>query len=59
MKKVLGMAIGLGLAAWPAFAQKINIDYSHEFDFSGVDTFTYVDTPESNAQNPFMAQRGQ
>lgn len=35
-------------ATW---AQKVTIDYAHDFDFSGVKTFTYVDTPDSNARN--------
>lgn len=57
MKKVLGLVIVLGLAASPALAQKVNIDYAHEFDFSSVKSFTYVDTPDSDAKNPLMADR--
>jgi hypothetical protein len=57
MRKFIGLAIVLGLAATPAFAQKIHIDYAHDFDFKGIKTFTYVDTPDSNAQNPLMASR--
>ena len=57
MRKLLGLIIVMGLAATPAFAQKVQIDYAHEFDFSGMKTFTYVDTEESNAQNPLMAER--
>jgi hypothetical protein len=51
------MLIVLGLAAAPAFAQKVNIDYAHDFDFDAVDTFTYVDTEESNSANPMMNDR--
>jgi len=57
MKKALGLIILLGLAATPALAQKVDIDYAHEFDFEAVKTFTYVSTDESNAQNPMMADR--
>jgi hypothetical protein len=57
MKRALGIAIVLGLVAAPAFAQKITIDYARDFDFDAVTTFTYVDTDESNAQNPMMHER--
>jgi len=57
MKKTLGLLIILGLAATPSFAQKVTIDYAHDFDFSGPETFQYVNTEESNAQNPMMADR--
>ena len=57
MKKALGLVILLGLAATPALAQKVTIDYAHDFDFASVKTFQYVDTKESNSQNPMMADR--
>ena len=57
MKKALGIIIVLGLAASPALAQKVTIDYAHDFDFSGPETFQYVNTEESNADNPMMADR--
>ena len=57
MKKTLGLLIILGLAATPALAQKVNIDYAHDFDFSGPETFQYVNTEESNSSNPMMADR--
>jgi len=57
MKKPLGLLIVLGLAATPALAQKVTIDYAHDFDFSGPETFQYINTEESNAQNPMMADR--
>jgi hypothetical protein len=47
----------LGLAATPAFAQKVFIDYAHDFDFDAVETFTYVDTQDSNSDNPMMHDR--
>ena len=57
MKKTLGLVIILGLAATPALAQKVNIDYAHEFDFSAVKTFQYVETKESDSANPMMQER--
>jgi len=57
MKKTLGLLIVLGLAATPAVAQKITIDYAHDYDFSKDETFQYVNTEESNAANPMMADR--
>ena len=57
MKKVLGLVIVLGLAATPAMAQKVTIDYAHDFDFKAVKTFQYVDTKDSNIKNQLMADR--
>lgn len=57
MKKALGLIIVLGLAASPALAQKVTIDYDHDYDFSKQETFQYINTEESNAQNPMMADR--
>jgi len=57
MKKTLGIAAVVLLLALPAAAQKVNIDYAHDFDFSGVKTFQYVDTDESNARSDLMNQR--
>jgi hypothetical protein len=57
MKKTLGLLIVLGLAATPAIAQKVTIDYAHDYDFSKDETFQYVNTEESNAANPMMADR--
>ena len=39
----------LSIVAAPAIAQKVYIDYDHDFDFDPVETFAYVDTPDSNA----------
>lgn len=33
------------------------VDYAHEFDFSKVKTFQYLNTEDSNAKNPLMADR--
>jgi hypothetical protein len=58
MKKILGIVFALALVATPALAQKVNIDYAHDYDFGSVKTFQYVDTQESNVQgNQMMADR--
>ena len=57
MKKTIGLLIVLGLAASPALAQKVTIDYAHEYDFDSLETFMYVDTEESNSVNPMMHDR--
>ena len=57
MKKALGLVFVLALVATPALAQKVNVDYAHDFDFSGVKSFQYVDTAESNSKNELMAGR--
>ena len=57
MKKALGLIFVLALIATPALAQKVTVDYARDFDFSGVKTFQYVDTQESNSKNDLMAGR--
>jgi hypothetical protein len=58
MKKTLGLAFVLALAATPAMAQKVTIDYAHDYDFGTVKTFKYVDTLDSNIEgNQMMADR--
>ena len=57
MKKALGIVFVLALAATPAMAQKVNIDYAHDYDFDSIETFQYVDTAESNIRNELMAER--
>ena len=57
MKKVIGLVFVAALMATPAMAQKVTIDYAHDFDFKSVKTFQYVDTPETNAKSELMADR--
>jgi hypothetical protein len=57
MRKALGLLIVMGLAATPAFAQKVHIDYAHDYDFDAIETYQYIDTEESNSSNPMMADR--
>jgi len=51
------LIIGLLLVASPAFAQKITIDYDRDFDFDKVQTFAYVETSDSNAEDQLMDGR--
>jgi len=57
MKKTLLLLVVLGLAATPALAQKVTIDYAKSFDFESVKTFQYTDTKDTNATNELMAGR--
>jgi hypothetical protein len=57
MKKILGLVFVLALVSAPAMAQKVTVDYAHDFDFDGVKTFQYVDTEETNSKNELMAAR--
>jgi hypothetical protein len=57
MRKALGLIFVMALVATPAMAQKVTIDYAHDFDFKNVKTYQYLDTPESNVKNQLMADR--
>ena len=57
MNRLFATLIALALAATPALAQKITIDYAHDFDFEQIKTFQYVDTKDSNSPDPLMAGR--
>ena len=57
MKKALGIVFVLALVATPAVAQKVTIDYAHDFDFAAAKTFQYVETKDSNAPNELMDER--
>jgi len=57
MKRLFGLAIALALTATPLLAQKIDIDYAHDFDFESVKTFQYVDTDDTDSSNSLMASR--
>ena len=43
-----GILVLCVLAAAPAAAQKVEIDYAAEFDFEPVETFAYVETDDSD-----------
>lgn len=58
MKKVIVLAIVVAFFAIPTFAQKVNVDYSREFDFDSAATFHYVEAEEGGIKdNPMMADR--
>lgn len=57
MKKMFGLLIVFAVAATPALAQKITIDYARDFDFSQVKTFTYFATEDSNTGNQLTDNR--
>ncbi len=57
MKKALGLLLFLTFASTPVPAQKITIDYAHDFDFSSVETFEYVRTEKSNAPDELTDNR--
>jgi hypothetical protein len=43
--------------ATPAFAQKVTIDYAEGYNFDGLESFQYVDTPKSNHPSQLMDRR--
>jgi len=57
MKNSLTLLFVLTIAATPALAQKVTIDYAHDFDFSSVKTFQYIDTKESDAPDQLTNNR--
>jgi hypothetical protein len=57
MKKTFGLLIVLGLAALPAAAQKVTIDYAHDYDFKSVKTFQYVESKDAASSDPLMDGR--
>ncbi len=57
MKKTLGLIFVLALVATPALAQKVTIDYAHDFDFAAVKTFQYMSTEKSDPSDSMMASR--
>ena len=57
MKRMLLLALALAIVAAPSVAQKITIDYAHDFDFDAVKTFTYVETQDTDLQNTLADTR--
>ena len=57
MKRMLFLIIALLVIATPSIAQKITIDYAHDFDFGAVKTFSYVDTGDTNAESDLTHNR--
>ena len=57
MKRVLGLLVILVLAAFPASAQKVTIDYAHDYDFEAVKTFQYVESKDVKSSDQLMDGR--
>lgn len=57
MKRALGITMMALAVALPAAAQDVNIDYAHEYDFSKVETFQYVDGEDGISPNELMHTR--
>ena len=57
MKRLPALFLVLAMVAVPSIAQKVTIDYAHDFDFEKVKTFQYVETKESNSQDQLMDGR--
>ena len=57
MRRMLLSMIVLAVVATPCVAQKITIDYAHDFDFSQVKSFTYVETQDTDLQNTLADSR--
>jgi hypothetical protein len=45
------------LLATPSWAQKVTIDYAHDFDFESTKTFLYVDSPGTNPSDQLLSNR--
>jgi len=52
--RLLPMIVISALAMTPAFAQKVTIDYAHDFDFKTVKTFGFVFSPSGKTGNDLM-----
>ena len=57
MRKSLGIVVVVLLFAMPAAAQKVTIDYAHDYDFDSIKSFEYVESDGDIAPNPLMHQR--
>lgn len=57
MRKIVPLLVILIVASIPALAQKITIDYAHEFDFSSVETYQYVETKDTNPPDELTGNR--
>ena len=57
MRRVHFLIVILAVVATPTIAQKITIDYAHDFDFSQVKSFSYVETQDTDLQNTLADSR--
>ncbi len=56
MKTRIIVAVGLLAFSAPSFAQKVTIDYDKDYDFSTIQTYSWVE-PEEFEKDPLMNQR--
>ena len=56
MRTRIVITIVLSMLAAPSFAQKVTIDYDRDYDFSTIETYSWV-KPEQFERNPLMNQR--
>ena len=49
--RIIGITVVAMLVALPVLAQKVYIDYAHDFDFNAVETFQYVETEETSIKS--------
>lgn len=57
MKNTISLAVILVVAVSCSSVRNTHVDWAHDYDFSGVKTFRYLDTPESNATTGLMNDR--
>ena len=57
MRKTWGILILATLIVAPSMAQKVTIDYAHDYDFESIKTFQYVQTKDTDVDNPLMDER--
>lgn len=57
MNKTAPLLLAVIAVSIPAAAQKITMEYAHEFDFSSVETFRYVRTAETDAPDNLSDNR--
>ncbi|HEX6999528.1 MAG TPA: DUF4136 domain-containing protein [Gammaproteobacteria bacterium] len=56
-RRMAAIIVTGGLCSTPALAQKVTIDYAHDFDFSSVQTFQYVPAREAVSDDPLLDGR--
>ena len=57
MKKFLAAVFVLAVGATASMAQKITIDYAHDYDFSSVETYQYIETEDTNPPDELTGNR--
>ena len=57
MKRLPALFLVLAMVAVPSIAQKVTIDYAHDFDFDPVKTFAYIAPTDSGARDQLSDNR--